>query len=255
GKDGMEVPDLGEFAAKDWPSPEKGFAAMMQAIDRSVGTLLAKLTDLGIGDDTLVIFSSDNGPHQEGGHQMTFFDSNGPLQGKKRDLYEGGIRVPMIARWPGIIAAGSESAHISAFQDVFPTLAELAGLPPPTGPQPIDGTSLVPVLRDPTARVRDHAYHAYPRGNRMGRAIRTERYRMVEWKPIGAPADAAEFELYDYQDDPLETRNLADARPEVLAELRTILARHPEARRPDSGPARISSPVGRNVSTGTAPVQ
>jgi arylsulfatase A-like enzyme len=97
----MEVPSLGEFAAKDWPKPEKGFASMIRNIDRDMGKLFARLKELGIDDNTIVFFSSDNGPHQEGGHQMPFFDSNGDLLGMKRDLYEGGIRVPLIARaWP-----------------------------------------------------------------------------------------------------------------------------------------------------------
>ncbi|MCP5519928.1 MAG: sulfatase [Verrucomicrobiales bacterium] len=220
------------------------YYACVSFMDAQLGRVLDELDRLQLADNTLIVLWGDHGWHL-GDHGYWTKHTN----------YEQANRIPLVFVAPGIARPGSSTRQLAETVDIFPTLAELAGLPPPTGPQPIDGTSLVPVLRDPTARVRDHAYHAYPRGNRMGRAIRTGRYRMVEWKPIGAPADAAEFELYDYQDDPLETRNLADARPEVLAELRTILARHPEARRPDSGPARISSPVGRNVSTGTAPVQ
>ncbi len=112
--------------------------------------------------------------------------------------------------------------------DIYPTVAALAGLPAPGGPQPIDGQSLVPVLKDPTSSVRDHAYHCYPRRrNLLGRAVRTARYRLVEWKEFGAASDTAEYELYDYQDDPLETRNLARERPKVVAELSEKLARHP----------------------------
>jgi iduronate 2-sulfatase len=115
----------------------------------------------------------------------------------------------------------------------IPTLTELAGLPEPAGPQPIDGESLVPVLKNPDDPGQDHAYHCFPRGEALlGRAIRTARYRLVEWKEIGAPADSATYELYDYQEDPLETQNLADDRPEVVAELSAILARHPDASRP-----------------------
>ena len=111
--------------------------------------------------------------------------------------------------------------------DIFSTLTELAGLPAPEGPQPIDGVSLVPVLKNPAKRVRDHAYHAYPK-QKLGRSIRTGRYRMVEWKKIGALNATADFELYDYETDPLETKNLATDLPEVLAELRAILARYPD---------------------------
>jgi iduronate 2-sulfatase len=112
--------------------------------------------------------------------------------------------------------------------DLYPTLAELAVLPAPTGPQRIDGISLVPVLIDPQLTIRDHATHCFPRSGRLGRAIRTDRYRLVEWKKIGADAASAEFELYDYEEDPEELRNLAETKPEVVTELRALLARQPE---------------------------
>ena len=105
----MEVPDLGEFASEDWPDQEKAKAAMIARLDRDVGRLMALLKKRGIDDNTLVFFPSDNGPHREGGADPDFFDSNGPLRGIKRDLYEGGIRVPMIARWPKRIKAGAKS--------------------------------------------------------------------------------------------------------------------------------------------------
>jgi iduronate 2-sulfatase len=104
----------------------------------------------------------------------------------------------------------------------------LAGLPAPAGPQPIDGVSLVPVLKNPAERVRDHAFHAYPK-RKMGRAIRTERFRLVEWKQPGAPRKSAEIELYDYREDPLETKNLAMEKPAEVKRLRAILDRYPEA--------------------------
>jgi iduronate 2-sulfatase len=104
--------------------------------------------------------------------------------------------------------------------------------------------SLVPVLRDPAKIIRDHAYHCYPRGERMGRAIRTERYRLIEWKKPGAPADTAEFELYDYEQDAQETKNLAASQPEIVAELRAILARHPEAVTAGTAPGK-AAPKGK----------
>ena len=113
--------------------------------------------------------------------------------------------------------------------DVFPTLAELAGLPKPSGPQPIDGVSLAPVLKNPSARVRDHAYHAYPKG-KLGRAIRTDRYRLVEWRNPGEPKSAAQYELYDYQTDPNETRNHASSNPIVVGKLSAMLGKYPEAK-------------------------
>ncbi|MFT6379482.1 MAG: iduronate 2-sulfatase [Akkermansiaceae bacterium] len=123
--------------------------------------------------------------------------------------------------------AGSSTSQPAGSVDIFPTLAELAGLPRPMGPQPLDGVSLVSVLKDPAVRVRDHTFHVYPKG-KLGRAIRTERYRMVEWRRIGGKA--AEYELYDYREDPNESRNLAAGKPEILKELKGILARYPEPR-------------------------
>jgi len=110
---------------------------------------------------------------------------------------------------------------------LYPTLAELAKLPPPQGPQPIDGVSLVPALTDPSARVRDHAYHVFPR-KKLGRSIRTDRYRLVQWKRVDESDDAAEYELYDYELDPLERRNVANEHPEVVATLREILSKYPK---------------------------
>jgi len=111
GKKGMEVPDFGDYADKDWPEAQKGHAAMITRMDGDIGRLIAKLKALGIDNDTFVFFSSDNGPHKEGGADPAFFKSSGPLRGYKRALYEGGIRVPTIARWPGKIKAGTTSAH------------------------------------------------------------------------------------------------------------------------------------------------
>jgi len=114
GKMGMEVPDLGEFGNNDWPDQEKAKAAMIARMDRDVGRLMALLKKLGIDDKTLVFFTSDNGPHREGGADPDFFDSNGPLRGIKRDMYEGGIRVPMIARWPKRIKARAERSGMGS---------------------------------------------------------------------------------------------------------------------------------------------
>ncbi len=122
---------------------------------------------------------------------------------------------------------GSSTKQLAESVDIFPTLVELAGLAAPEGPQPIDGVSLVPVLKDPSARVRDHAYHAYPK-QKLGRAIRTQRYRMVEWRRLGAGPETAEYELYDYKTDPLERKNLAAAQPDVVALMKQTLAKYPK---------------------------
>ena len=151
--------------------------------------------------------------------------------------YEQANRIPIIFAGPGVAHANSATNALAETVDIYPTLAELAGLPPPaaTVPQPFDGNSLASVLADPTTTVKDHAYHAYPRGQSgdmrmIGRAIRTARYRMVEWKVPGAPTATAEYELYDYNEDPLETLNIAATHSAVLAELKSILATLPEAK-------------------------
>ena len=147
----------------------------------------------------------------------------------KHTNYEQANRIPVLISAPGITKPNTSTRQLTESVDIFPTLAELARLPAPAGPQPIDGISLVPVLKDPRARVRDHAFHCFPKQT-LGRAVRTERYRLVEWKKPGAAPDAAELELYDYELDPLETKNLAREQPEAVAKMRAILARHPEAR-------------------------
>jgi hypothetical protein len=112
GKKGMEIPDYGIYREKDWPEPQKGLAAMISRLDSDVGEIFVRLKKHGIDNNTIVFFSSDNGPHHEGGNDPDFFDSNGPLRGFKRAMYEGGIRVPMIVRWPGHVAAGTTSENV-----------------------------------------------------------------------------------------------------------------------------------------------
>ena len=141
GKQGMEVPSDQPYADRDWPQAQKNHAAMITYLDKQVGTLLDKLAELGLEKNTIVFFTSDNGPHREGGADPQFFHSSGPLRGFKRALYEGGIRVPMIVRYPGKIRAGSTNDTPWAFWDVLPTLAELAG---GEAPAAIDGISMVP---------------------------------------------------------------------------------------------------------------
>lgn len=214
---GMEVPSFGEFADKDWPAPEKGFASMIRNIDSDVGKVLAKLKELGIDENTLVIFSSDNGPHQEGGHQMPFFDSNGPLQGMKRDLYEGGIRVPMIARWPGRIAASATSPHISGFQDMLPTFAAIAG----TETQATDGISITPTLLGKGEQTQhDHLYWEFSeKGGRQ--AVLQGKWKGVRLNTLKNPN--APIELYDISKDIEESNNIADQHPEIVAQLAAIM--------------------------------
>lgn len=218
--DGMEVPSYGQYEDKDWPQQEKGFAAMMDIIDEIVGNVMKKLKSSGIDENTLVIFTSDNGPHQEGGHKADFFDSNGPLRGKKRDLYEGGVRMPMLARWPGKIAAGSHSDHISAFWDVLPTFCELAATAIPPG---IDGKSFLPTLLGQKEQQEKHDYlywEFYEAGGKQ--AIRQGDWKLVKLNLRDADK-AVETELYLLSEDLGETRNIAGEHPEKVKELEALL--------------------------------
>lgn len=145
----------------------------------------------------------------------------------KHTNYEQATRIPLLIRAPGVTRPGSRCASVVETVDLYPTLAELAGLPAPQVPQPLDGESLVPLLRQPDRPREDHAYHVFPRGRYLGRAIRTARHRLVVWTPQDQGAGPTHVELYDYQADPLETRNLAEAQSEVVAKLRQILDQHP----------------------------
>jgi len=214
---GMEVPSFGEFADKPWPAPEKGFASMIHNIDGDVGKVMVKLAELGLDEKTLVIFSSDNGPHQEGGHQMPFFESNGQLRGMKRDLYEGGIRVPMIARWPGHIKPGSVSEQVSGFQDVLPTLAQLGGAEAP----PIDGLSMAPILLGKGDQPR-HAYLYWEFLEKGGRqAVLQDKWKGVRLNTQQNPDGP--IELYDISQDLGEAHNIAERHAEIVARLAAIM--------------------------------
>jgi len=215
GNKGMEVPDYGIYADKDWPEAQKGHAAMISRLDRDMGRLMQKLKDLGIDDNTIVFFTSDNGPHREGGADPDYFDSNGPLRGIKRDLYEGGIRVPLIARWPGRIAAGTESDHVSAFWDFMPTLATLGQARPP---KDTDGLCLVPTLLNIPNKQKEHEYlywEFHERGSKQA-------VRMGRWKAVRSGA-SGKLELYDLQTDLGETHDVADQHPDVVAKIESYL--------------------------------
>ena len=208
--DGMEVPEYGIYEDRDWPNTEKGFAAMVGRLDRDVGRMIQLLRELNIGRSTVVFFTSDNGPHQEGGHKLEYFDSNGPLRGYKRDLYEGGIRVPMIAWWPGTVEPGSISDHPSAFWDFLPTACELAGIEPPTD---IDGISYLPTLLGKSQRPHDHLYWQ----SQVKVAVRKGNWKAVrtgKGKPI---------ELYDLKTDVGEQKDVAAQHSQVVSEMELLI--------------------------------
>ncbi|MDX2246910.1 MAG: arylsulfatase [Bacteroidia bacterium] len=199
--------------------PHAAFAAMIYLLDKQVGEIMAKLKETGIDDNTLVIFSSDNGPHLEAGADPDYFDSNGPLKGYKRDLYEGGIRVPMIARWPGKILPGTTADHVSAFWDLMPTLADLTNATIPD--YYTDGISYLPTLLR-QGKQRQHRYLYWEFHEKSGRvAIRKGNWKAIKYDYLNQPE--APFELYDLKQDEGETQNLAANFPEVLAEMEKIL--------------------------------
>lgn len=203
---GTEVPDFGPYADRDWPEVEKGFAGMVHRLDRDVGRLMAKLVELGIDRDTVVFFSSDNGPHHEGNHSAEFFDSNGPVRGTKRELTDGGIRVPLMVRWPGTVKAGSVSDHVGAFWDVMPTLGEIGGGKAPAG---IDGRSFLSALKGEAQAPPEFLYWAfYERGG-------AQAVRMGPWKAVQQPMTTA-VRLYDVTKDPGEESDVAAANPGVV---------------------------------------
>lgn len=212
GDKGMEVPDYGIYAEKDWPEPQKGHAAMITRMDGDIGKVFELLKKLGIDDNTLVIFTSDNGPHREGGNDPDFNDSNGLLRGIKRDLYEGGIRVPMIARLPGRIKAGSRSDHVSAFWDFLPTACEAAGIKAPSG---IDGISYLPELVG--RKQKEHEYMYWEFHERNAR----QAIRMGKWKAI-RDVRAGKIELYDLDRDLGETNDIAASHPDIVEKMRKL---------------------------------
>ncbi|MCK5210233.1 MAG: sulfatase-like hydrolase/transferase, partial [Cyclobacteriaceae bacterium] len=223
GQIGMEVPDLGIYKDKDWPEPQKAHAAMITLLDKDVGEILEKLSSLNIDNRTLVIFTSDNGPHAEGGADPDFFDSNGSLRGLKRELYEGGIRVPMIARWPGKINAGGQSDHISAFWDFLPTACDIAEI---TSPENIDGCSFLPAMIGGEQAEHDYLYWEFmERNGRQG--IRKGNWKAVKYNVLKNPD--APIELYNLMEDIGEENNIAAKYPDIIVEMETILK---EARTP-----------------------
>jgi len=198
--------------------PLATYAAMVTHLDKHVGELIDKLNEKRIADNTLVIFTSDNGSYSEGGYHYSMHESNAPLRGGKRDLYEGGIRVPMIAWWPGMVEAGSESDHISYFPDVLPTLAELAGAWAPPG---IDGISMVPTLLG-WGEQEEHEYLYWEFHEQGGKqAVRKGNWKAVRLDVRENPDSA--IELFDLVNDISEENNVAGQYPEIVEQMDRIM--------------------------------
>ncbi|GAB6186669.1 arylsulfatase [Thermopirellula anaerolimosa] len=206
---GAEVPDYGIYADRDWPDPDKGQAAMITRMDADVGRLLDTLRELGLAERTLVMFSSDNGPHNEAGHNPRRFQPSGPLRGMKRDLYEGGIRVPFIAWWPGSIAAGTVTDHVGYFGDMMATLCDLTGVPLPPDR---DSISFLPTLLGRPDEQKTHEYlywEFYEQGS-------AQAVRFGNWKAIRKPMLTGRVELYDLSADIGETKDVAEEHPDLV---------------------------------------
>ncbi len=221
-KNGMEVPDPGEYAAMDWPEPQKGHAAMISRLDRDVGRVLDKLAEKGLDKNTWVFFTSDNGTHKEGGADPAFFQSSGPLRGIKRDLYEGGIRVPMIVRGPDAAPGAQTNAGVWAFWDFLPTAAALAGTDAPR----CDGVSVAPLLTGGKTAPHPPLYWEFHEGGYF-RAVRDGDWKLV--KKRDKPA-----ELYDLSNDPAEENDIAEEHPDVVKRLEAFMdsARTPSEKWP-----------------------
>lgn len=203
---------------KGQPYPRSTYAAMVTRLDIYVGELVSKLKELGIEKNTLIIFTSDNGPHVEGGNDPQFFNSNGGFRGLKRDLYEGGIRVPMIISWPSVISAGGVSNHIGAFWDFMPTFADITNQ---QQPRDIDGISILPALQGRgTQQQHDYLYWEFhENGGRQA-------VRMGKWKGVKLNARTnfdSPVELYDLVNDPGESRNIAESNPEITKKIAEIM--------------------------------
>lgn len=199
--------------------PRAAFAAMVTRLDHYVGELVEKLREKGMLENTLIVFASDNGPHMEGGADPDFFDSNGILRGYKRDLYEGGIRVPMIAVWPGHIAPGTTTDFACAFWDIPFTFADAAGAQAPEG----DGVSLLPLLegREGIQQQHDHLYFEFMElGGRQ--AVRQGPWKLLH---LGIRSQEPRWELYNIDEDPSEQHDLAAEHPEKVEELRALMVR------------------------------
>lgn len=213
----LDVPDASAFADKPWPQLVKNYAAMVAMLDHDVGRLLGLLKQLHLDENTLVFFASDNGPEvhyfktKQAGSDLVpdylrILDSNGPLRGHKRDLYEGGIRVPLIARWPGKVKTGVTD-HACAFWDILPTLAEIIGQ---KSPSDLDGISFAPtLLGSSTQRQHEHLYWEFHEGG-FAQAV-----RFGPWKALRL-GNASPVELYNLTADESETRDIAAHHPEQV---------------------------------------
>ena len=190
---------------------------MISRLDWEIGEIIKKLEAQGLTENTIIMFSSDNGPHQEGGRNPAYFKSSGPFRGIKRDLYEGGIRMPFIVKWPGVVAAGSTSDYVSAFWDILPTLTDIAGT---DTPENLDGISLLPILKGETTPAHEYMYWEFR--HREGiRALRKGDWKLLEFTNL--KSKELRYELYNLKSDPAEANNIASNKKTLTEELKTLM--------------------------------
>lgn len=216
--DGTEVPDFGRYAKTDWTQQNKGQAAMIGYLDNMVGQVMARLDQHGLTDNTVVLFTSDNGPHSEAGNDVPFFDANGPVTGIKRALYDGGIRVPMIVQWPGHVAAGSTTGLIAGGVDLMATAADIAGIDLDVE---TDGISYLPTLLGRDDEQEKHRYlywEFYQNGSKQS-------MRMGKWKAVRRPFGTGPIEVYDVKADIGEEIDLASERPDMVEKFERLFAK------------------------------
>lgn len=237
---GQEVPELGEYETRDWPLGEKRHAAAISRLDRDMGRLFERLKSLRLDDKTLVVFSSDNGPHREGGNNPAFFQSSGPFRGIKRDLTDGGIRVPFIARWPRRIAAGAEEKSAFWFADVLPAFAALAGAK--DLPKNLDGTSTLGAIlmgAKVERTVRPVLYWEFHEGGFSQAVLMDERWKAIRLKRRDAP-----IAIYDTEADPNESKDLSGERKDLVDRARALFTSE-RSESPD-WPIRDAVPGGKS---------
>lgn len=198
-----------------------GYYASISYMDAQLGKVMKELKRLELDKNTIVVFWSDHGWHL-GDHAIWTKHTN----------FEQANHIPFIVIAPGVTKAGSVTDQFAESVDVYPTLASLAGLDKPKGPQPIDGIDLSPVLKDGSKEIKNHAYHAFPMGGYLGEAIRTKQYRMIRWTPIRNQKKEVLYELYDYDNDPMETKNIAKENPKMVSKMTQILKQYPKAKKP-----------------------
>jgi iduronate 2-sulfatase len=229
-----DIPPVGPVNDDQARALIHGYHAAVSYIDAQIGRVIEALDKSGLATNTIIVLWGDHGWHL-GDHGMWCKHTN----------YEEAAHIPLLIIAPGVTTPGSRTRSLAETVDLYPTLCELAHVPQPKASQSLEGKSLLPVLKNPDAKTKECVFHVFPRNRKkdgaiLGRAVRTDRYRVVEWKKPGAAKDTADFELYDYVSDPGETKNVAADKPEVVAQLDTLLTAQGEAR------PQISKTIGKS---------